>query len=154
MKVITLGIGEFYVSQEPCLLVCHGLGSCVGLFLFDRTRKTGGGAHIQLPDNTDPRIKTDGRYAEFALTAMLKEMKALGSLDGHITAKITGGANINRMSNAPIGEKNLKKIRELLREQKIYLSRSDTGGDAYRRASFNTSNCQLTISKQYVELIL
>lgn len=143
-----------YVSREPCLLVCHGLGSCVGLFLYDRTLKTGAGAHIQLPFNNNPDVATDGRHADFAFAFMLRQMKKLGSLDGHISAKMTGGAHINRMDTTAIGARNLQKIRELLRDHKIYLSRSETGGHAYRRASFNTVTGQLAISQQHVELII
>jgi len=154
LKVIKLGIGDFHVSQEPCLLVCHGLGSCVGLFLFDRTLKMGGGAHIQLPSNIDPRIVDDGRFADFAFRTMLSEMKKQGSQDGHISAKITGGAQINKIGKSSVGDRNVKKVRELLMSEKIYLARSETGGNAYRKASFNTANGQLGISKQHVELIL
>jgi len=114
----------------------------------------GAGGHIQLPSNNNPTVVTDGRHAEFALLSMLQQMKKLGSLEGHISAKMTGGSNINRMDTTSIGARNLKRIRELLRDHKIYLSKSETGGHAYRRASFNTGTGELAISKQHVELII
>jgi chemotaxis protein CheD len=152
MKKIVLGIGEFYASKESCELICHGLGSCIGLFLFDRIRKIGGGAHIQLPEYTEQQ--PDGRHAAFALEALLEQMYGLGSLPGFISAKITGGSSMSSYGSFSVGERNLRKIEELLREKQIFLAKCDTGGDFARKAVFTTQNGRLCISKPHVELIL
>ena len=152
MIKMVLGIGDYYASKEPCELTCHGLGSCMGLFLFDRTQKVGGGAHIQLPEVTEQQ--PDGRHAGFALDALLEQMYGLGSMPGYISAKITGGSAMSSYGSFSVGERNLKKIEVLLREKQIFLAKCDTGGDYARKAVFTTHNGRLCISKPHVELIL
>ena len=46
-----VGIGEYRVARPPAVLVSLGLGSCVGVALYDPERKVGGLAHIMLPSS-------------------------------------------------------------------------------------------------------
>ena len=48
-----IGIGKLDVGYENTTLISIGLGSCVGLALYDKFHKIGGMAHIMLPDSVD-----------------------------------------------------------------------------------------------------
>ncbi len=56
-KRILVGMGEFAVSHNPHTLSCIGLGSCIGVALYDRISHMGGLAHIMLPDSEEPESK-------------------------------------------------------------------------------------------------
>lgn len=47
------GIGEMKVVHNPHQLIIVGLGSCIGLSLYDRIAKVGGMAHIMLPEGNN-----------------------------------------------------------------------------------------------------
>ncbi len=49
MNIITLGIAESKIAQSSDKLVTLGLGSCVGLVIYDPVSKVSGMVHIMLP---------------------------------------------------------------------------------------------------------
>ena len=53
---IIVGMGKFFVVDQPATLTCLGLGSCVGLMLYDEGKKISGLAHIMLPDSNKSQI--------------------------------------------------------------------------------------------------
>ncbi|MFW6383686.1 MAG: chemotaxis protein CheD [Nanoarchaeota archaeon] len=53
---IIVGMGKFFVVDQPATLTCLGLGSCVGLMLYDERKKISGLAHIMLPDSNRSKI--------------------------------------------------------------------------------------------------
>ncbi|MFZ2071825.1 MAG: hypothetical protein WAV32_09595 [Halobacteriota archaeon] len=53
MEMYYAGIGEMKVVHNPHQLIIVGLGSCIGLSLYDRIAKVGGMAHIMLPEGNN-----------------------------------------------------------------------------------------------------
>ncbi|MEG2775067.1 MAG: chemotaxis protein CheD, partial [Acetivibrio sp.] len=51
-NMIKVGMADFNICQTPDAITTLGLGSCVGVTLYDSTRKIAGLAHIMLPDST------------------------------------------------------------------------------------------------------
>jgi chemotaxis receptor (MCP) glutamine deamidase CheD len=49
MSETVIGMGEMALGVEGEMLTMLGLGSCVGVMLYDPVAKIGGGAHIMLP---------------------------------------------------------------------------------------------------------
>ena len=73
--IIKVGMADLSIAKEPDILTTLGLGSCVGIALYDPSTKVGGLAHIMLPDST--QIKNNENKAKFADTAikmLLQEM--------------------------------------------------------------------------------
>src|SRR5690606_1792471 len=86
---IKVGIADWRVDREPKQLVTLGLGSCVGIALYDASTRIGGLAHIMLPDSSQFQNKTNpAKYADLAIPAMLEEMLKRGAKKSAITAKI------------------------------------------------------------------
>ena len=52
IKEIRVGIADLNVTFEPRKLITVGLGSCIGIAIYDMNVKIGGLAHIMLPDST------------------------------------------------------------------------------------------------------
>ena len=53
MNEIIVGIGEIQLGYKDDLLISLGLGSCVGVVLYDELNKIGGLAHVMLPDSNE-----------------------------------------------------------------------------------------------------
>lgn len=90
-ELIKVGMADYKIGRNPASLISYGLGSCVGIALFDTVAKVGGLAHIMLPDSTQARATDNpAKFADTALPLMLSEIIKLGAVKSRITAKIAG----------------------------------------------------------------
>jgi len=142
MEKWVLNIGEVKAQQQKGTITCYGLGSCVGLFLYDRKNNIGGGAHIMLPGAGKEK---SNNYAEQAVEHLLDQMKSLGSDLQYLRAKIIGGANIFE-SSMQVGGRNIDSVKKLLTQKKIYIASEDLGGKNSRTGHFNLSDGTLQVS--------
>ena len=147
--VIKVKIADYRITREPKILVTNGLGSCVGLSLYDETLKIGGLAHIMLPQSKeDVAPKFYPRYADTAIKIILDELKEDGSDPANIIAKMAGGASMFpdlKKDNKGVGERNVESIMGILASLKIPVAASDTGGDYGRSIEFSISNGEMRI---------
>jgi len=90
-ETVNVGVAEYYVTHNPHVLASYGLGSCVGVAIYDERRKIGGMAHIMLPDSKAiSKPGGPGRYADTAVRAVVEEMEKLGSRRRDMRAKMAG----------------------------------------------------------------
>ena len=54
-QVIKVGMADLNICKAPDVLTTIGLGSCIGIALYDPVTKISGLAHIMLPDSTQIR---------------------------------------------------------------------------------------------------
>ena len=134
-----IGIGEYRVGNFPMTTI--GLGSCIGLTLYDDTVKVGAMVHIMLPDSAG-RTDRPGKYADTAVALLIKELNALGCRNRSLIAKMGGGACMFEYfgANLNIGERNAERVRALLKENNIKLAAEDVGGKVGRSVTFIPSN--------------
>jgi chemotaxis protein CheD len=130
-----IGIGEYRVGSFPMITI--GLGSCIGLTLYDPNLKLGAMVHIMLPESGG-RTDRPGKYADTAVPLLVRELVALGCKNRSIIAKIVGGACMFEYfgTSLNIGERNATKIRTVLKEHHIQLSAEDVGGKVGRSVTF------------------
>ena len=94
-NMIKVGMADLKVCKCPDALTTLGLGSCVGVALYDPVTKVSGLLHCMLPDST--LIKNNSNIAKFADTGideLIKQMTLLGCNKSRLVAKIAGGAQI------------------------------------------------------------
>ena len=133
-ELIKVGMADYKVGQNPASLISYGLGSCVGIALFDPVAKVGGLAHIMLPDSTQARATDNpAKFADTALPLMISDIIKLGGVKSRIVAKIAGGAQMFTFTNATdimrVGERNAEAVRLVLKKLDIRLLAEDTGGN-------------------------
>ncbi|MCR5053667.1 MAG: chemotaxis protein CheD [Lachnospiraceae bacterium] len=132
-QMIKVGMADLKVCKAPDNLTTIGLGSCIGIALYDPSTKITGLAHIMLPDST--QIKNNTNIAKFADTGIQKlydDMIKMGAQKGRLVAKIAGGAKMFELSGAAatsinIGERNAQASKDKLKQLGIKLLASDTG---------------------------
>lgn len=134
---IKVGMADMNVCSAPDSIITLGLGSCVGVVLYDPTKKICGMVHVMLPDST--AISNNSNRAKFADTGveeMLKMVLANGAKKDKLVAKIAGGAQMFSVNQkAPtlrVGERNVEAVKAKLKELGIRLIAEDTG-DSYGR---------------------
>src|SRR5699024_12188453 len=95
-KVIKVGISDLKIAKSPHVIRTSGLGSCVGIIIYDLKKQTSGLAHIMLPDSTVTRqdkINTF-KYADTAIPILIERVLQTGARHSALQAKITGGARM------------------------------------------------------------
>jgi chemotaxis protein CheD len=132
--LIKVGMADYKVGRNPASLISYGLGSCVGIALFDPVAKIGGLAHIMLPDSTQARsTENPAKFADTCLPLMLAELLKMGAAKSRLQAKIAGGAQMFTFANATdimrVGERNSETVRMLLKKLDLRLIAEDCGGN-------------------------
>ncbi|HHW40365.1 MAG TPA: chemotaxis protein CheD [Syntrophomonadaceae bacterium] len=149
-EVLKVGIAELKVAKAPVNLSSAGLGSCVGICLYDPRARIGGLAHIMLPDSNQARNSVNkAKFANTAVPVLVSEMLKLGAVKERIIAKIAGGAQMFVFPGASdfmrIGERNVDATKKALAEEKIPLAAQDTGGNYGRTIELCTTTGKLYI---------
>lgn len=131
-EVIKVGMADLNICKAPDVITTLGLGSCIGIALYDPITKVGGLAHIMLPDST--KIKNNANIAKFADTGieeLVKRVVAAGAIKSRLVAKIAGGAKMFEVSGLSdignIGARNAEASKSKLKECGIPLRAEDTG---------------------------
>ncbi|MCT4596375.1 MAG: chemotaxis protein CheD [Vallitalea sp.] len=147
---IKVGMADLNVCPSPGILTTLGLGSCVGIVLYDPLKKVGGLAHIMLPDST--QIKNNSNVAKFADTGINKlidDMIKLGANRNRLVAKLAGGAQMFSFKSSNdlmrIGDRNVIACENILNMLRIKVLSTDTGKNYGRTIEFYTETGDLLI---------
>ncbi|MCW4035314.1 MAG: chemotaxis protein CheD [Candidatus Bathyarchaeota archaeon] len=137
---VRVDMADMKVETKPVVLITN-VGSCVAICIHDSVNKSGGLAHIMLPDSKI--TKNDvlvSKYADTAVPALAEALRKSGRSSFGLSAKIAGGANMfsNLKANSlNIGEKNVEAVKEALENNGIKLLAEDVRGTCGRRVAFN-----------------
>lgn len=139
--MVEIGMAEMHIGRSPEILITRGLGSCLGITVYDPAKKIGALAHVMLPDITNARIKHNPyRFVNSAIDAIVEELKVHGSLTRNMKAKIFGGAHMfsfmvtNTILN--IGEKNVLMAKQMFARWEIPVLAEDVRGNFGRTIEF------------------
>ena len=131
-QMIKVGMADLNICKSPDTITTLGLGSCIGIAIWDPVTKIGGLAHIMLPDST--KIRNNSNIAKFADTGieeLVKRIVRAGASKPRMVAKIAGGAKMFEVSGSDgigsIGQKNALASKQKLKELGIRLVAEDTG---------------------------
>lgn len=151
-ELIKVGMADLKTCRYPDALTTLGLGSCVGIALYDPVSKISGLAHIMLPDST--QIKNNQNIAKFADTGineLLKQMVAMGASRARIVAKIAGGAQMFAFKSADtdnimrVGDRNVEAVKKNLTKLGIRLLAQDTGNNYGRTVELYSEDGRFVI---------
>ena len=154
-EFIKVGMADWKIARSGDVLKTTGLGSCVGLTLYDNAARIAGMAHIMLPSSEIAREERFNRakYADTALPDMLEAMIAAGASLRRLVAKLAGGAQMFAFAGQDtmrIGPRNVETCKAMLAELDIPLVAEDTGSNYGRTIELDSATGILTIrSIQY-----
>lgn len=148
--VINVGIGEIKIAKNPQLLVARGLGSCVGISMYDPLVKLGGMAHILLPESTVfERPDNPYKFADLAIPALVEAMCRESGNPRRFEVKLAGGAKMfsftSGRSGGDIGAQNAERAAAILQEMGMTVTAADLGGARGRTVSLHTGTGELVV---------
>lgn len=133
--IVKVGMADLNVIRGQGLIRTTGLGSCVGVTLFDPMLKVAGLAHVMLPSS---EIAREGalnlaKYADTALPELVRRLSELGVTKSRLIAKMAGGSQMftfaGKGDSMRIGPRNVESCKAMLNELGIPLVAEDTGGN-------------------------
>lgn len=148
-NIIKVGMADLNVATPPDILQTCGLGSCVGVCLWDNITRVGGMAHVMLPFSSQGKSGNDAKFADTAIPWLIEEMKKLGADKARLVSKIAGGAQMFSFYSdndiMKIGERNVEAVKTVLAQLKIRIIAQDTGGNYGRTIEFYPENNKLYV---------
>lgn len=157
---VKVGIADLNLVLDPGTIMTIGLGSCIGIALYDRMLKVAGLSHIMLPDSTQFKNATNPmKFADSAIPILIDKMQKQGCRKQNIVAKIAGGASMFNFSDksiiSDIGKRNSDAVRKTLKDIGIPIVAEDTGGNKGRTMILESGTGKVTlkiVGKGTVEL--
>ncbi len=140
-KMIKVGMADLNICHAPDAITTLGLGSCVGVTLYDKINHIAGMVHVMLPDSTKVRQNQNrAKFADTGIDMLIEMMKSEGAYVNMLTAKIAGGAQMfafNTNSDMlKVGQRNVEAVRLKLDSLGIRILSSDTGLNYGRTVEF------------------
>lgn len=137
-------MADYKVGRAPDTLISYGLGSCIGISLYDPQTKIGGLLHIMLPDSNQSRANENrAKFADTGIPDMLNELIRMGAAKSRMVAKLAGGSQMFAFANASdimrVGLRNASASKEILKKLSIPIVGEDTGGNYGRTVQIDLS---------------
>jgi chemotaxis protein CheD len=131
MPELVVRMGELAISTSAGdVLVCIGLGSCIGLALVARHGQACGLAHVMLPDSAGRPADKAGKFADLAVPALIAGMARVGVGPHSLEAVLAGGAQMFAGSTGiEIGARNEAAVRAGLAAAGIPVHAAATAGN-------------------------
>lgn len=143
--MIKVGMADVNVCHSPDAITTLGLGSCVGVALYDKAAKVAGLVHVMLPDSTKVRQNQNrAKFADTGIDLLIEMLQKEGADRAMLTAKIAGGAQMFAFGSnndmLRVGERNVDAVKAKLRELGIRILAEDTGANYGRTVEFYPEN--------------
>ncbi len=120
--------------------VTYGLGSCIGVTVYDPEVRVGGMLHAQLPSSrqaTANAASCPDRFVDLAVPRIFRACYSLGASKGRMVVKVAGAAQAMTLSEGgedpfQIGRRNVTQLKKLLWMNGVLIAAQDTGGSTAR----------------------
>ncbi|MEN2766425.1 chemotaxis protein CheD [Ornithinibacillus xuwenensis] len=149
--IIKVGIADLNIVTAPDVIRTSGLGSCVGIVIYDVGKQIAGMAHVMLPDSKHAKQQTLNhyKYADTAVDILIEKLCMKGLRKPLMKAKLAGGAQMFQFNSGSdmmrIGQRNTEAVLQKLAEHNIPVISSDVGGNFGRTIEFDPQTANLRI---------
>lgn len=149
-KIIKVGMADMNVCTAPDMITTLGLGSCVGIVLYDPSTKISGLVHIMLPDSTKIiNNENKAKFADTGIDSLIELMTGIGANRRRLVSKIAGGAQMFAFNNnnemMRIGDRNVEATKNKLKALGIPIIAEDTGANYGRTIEFYPETGELHV---------
>lgn len=158
---LTVKISDCKITNsQDDIIVTHGLGSCIGLVLYEPKLKIAGMLHYMLPlagkNIKEPKFNPY-QYGDSGIQVMIKKMEQLGCTRSHLKVIMAGGAAINAQESGDffaIGKRNHTVARKVFWKLQMLITNEHTGGNISRSMYFDmkSGTCWFTSKGQRYDL--
>ncbi len=150
-QAIMVGMAEIRVTRDPGdVLMALGLGSCIGVCMYDVERKIAGMVHVVLPDSgAMGDAANPGKYADSGVPALIAEMRRAGANPRNMVVAIAGGAQLFSFAGSgprlDIGSRNAEAVLAALKREGMTPVAKDVGGTCGRTVQFQATDGRINV---------
>lgn len=150
-EVIRVPAATFAAGRDPDRLWIGGLGSCVGVALYDPVARVGGLAHVLVPDGGGGvEERWPAASPERAVEGLLRAVAASGGEPGRCVAKLAGGGQAFEGLTAgrrarPVGPQTSAAVRAELSRRGIPLVAEALSPEAGRSMELDLASGTVTV---------
>jgi chemotaxis protein CheD len=137
--IASAGLGELAVVQRSdMLLTARGLGSCIGISVYEPNSKIAALAHVMLPGpmTIEPVAGQPARFADQAVESIVELLQKRGGRTRDCVIKLAGGAQVIRLANKDdklqVGKRNIEAVLAALEKRGLRVSAQRVGGNMGR----------------------
>lgn len=151
--IVRVGIADLNTVRAPNTIRTLGLGSCVGIVIYDEVKKVAGLSHILLPNSSGAKQEplNQFKYADTAIPLLASMLIEMGARKHALQAKIAGGAQMFKVDSGSdllrIGPRNIEAATEQLKKLNIPIISQDVGGNIGRTIEFSPVTSRLKVRK-------
>ncbi|MBN1162447.1 chemotaxis protein CheD [Patescibacteria group bacterium] len=149
--------GQIEVAKDDEILEALGIGSCVIVCLYDRSKKLGGMAHIMLPEksllpeNRRHQVSAPAEFVDDGINNLIKLLQKHGGELDSFEVKLFGGAEMfGNIRPAPesLGTINLNAVKKIIEDLGLEVVSEDVGGNTGRSLKFFLSSGDVEVRKR------
>lgn len=149
-SIVKVRMADFAICKVPEKITTIGLGSCVGIIVYDSSTRICGMLHAMLPDSKRIRNNSNrSKFVDSGMEDMLQMLEQAGVNKRKLTAKLAGGAKMfdftDENENTSIGYQNVQAAKQILEQLGIPLLAEDTGKNYGRTIVFDPATNELEI---------
>ncbi|BCB03379.1 chemotaxis protein CheD [Bacillus sp. KH172YL63] len=149
--VVKVGIADMNIADNGISIRTSGLGSCIGVVLYDEFIKLAGMVHIMLPDSSIGKEAKPNlaKYADTGVEELIRQLTGRGASLRRLRCKMAGGAQMFQFQSKSdvmrIGPRNADAVKAVLLKNGIPIMAEDIGGNKGRTIEFFTSTGLLQV---------
>ncbi len=143
---LVVGVGDLKLCGDSGQrIVTFALGSCIGVTVYDPTRRVGGLLHAMLPraeaalhEKANPAM-----FVDLGIPDLFRGCYELGATKEDLIVCVAGGASRMQTSGGDmfkIGERNVEMARELLAVNNVIVHAWDVGGTGARTLTLDLAD--------------
>ncbi|WP_201713809.1 chemotaxis protein CheD [Rossellomorea arthrocnemi] len=143
--VVKVGIADMNVVDSGSSIRTSGLGSCIGVVLYDEQIGIAGMVHVMLPHSSigNETKPNPAKYADTGIEELIRKLKIRGANMKRLQCKMAGGAQMFQFQSKSdvmrIGPRNAEAVKEVLLKHGVPVVAEDLGGNKGRTIEFFTS---------------
>jgi len=145
---IVVGMADCKISEgHEQVLATYGLGSCIGLTVYDPDARVGGMLHYMLPDSSIDAAasKTNPfKFADTGIPHLLGKVYERGASKRRLIVRAAGAANMVQGADIfEIGKRNYLALRRNLWKSGLLLHAEAIGGTQFRTIKLDIATGRL-----------
>ncbi|MCA1059143.1 chemotaxis protein CheD [Rossellomorea aquimaris] len=143
--VVKVGIADMDIAESGSSIRTSGLGSCIGVVLYDERIGLAGMVHVMLPDSSLGKEQKPNlaKYADTGVEELIRKLRNRGANMNRLQCKMAGGAQMFQFQSKSdvmrIGPRNAEAVKEALSKHNVPIIAQDLGGNKGRTIEFFTS---------------
>lgn len=146
---VKVSIADYAVASQGTLTT-SGLGSCLGIAIYDPNRELSSLFHPMLPHRNGDTERPPERFVDSGIDAVVGELLAAGADESSLRAKVAGGATVvdfGMNDEGSIGDRNVAAAREVFAERGIKIVGEEVGGDRGRTVRVDAGTGAVSVER-------